>query len=630
MSSICGIIHFDGAPVDPDALHKMADAAAYSGPDGTRYCINENAGFAHLALHTTPEAKFEQQPLWDSQSGYLWVADARVDNREELIELLRKTGDIETGAVVTDVELFMWAYRHWGIECLSRIYGNYAFVMWDAKRQRILAGRDFLGLRPMFYMRHGQTAYFASTIRSILAVLPERPPLNELLIADYYRYNFGRWVAETIYLPIRRLPAACLITLDAHREDLRHHWMITNAPILRYKHDQEYYDQFLNLFQETLKACTRTSNPLAIQVSGGIDSSAITCTLHKMWAQGKLASDIPSIKLYKLNFVHDPSEEESCYHNALLQACPEFSSTVISGENYWGLKEIGNEVGYHLDEPEISITRCSQAAKFQRSRNDGCSVTIQGIGGDELFNICFDDIEFLQDLPISSWLMAMQSYYRRKGLFESLSLMGRPILDESGLRPFWRRRRKRVPTWLRAEWLQQLNATPVNFKLSVPDHFASRLQRVRQMQIFTSSFYLAMMEYNHHIAVENGTEVRYPFLDRRLIEYVFRLPTEKLLDFRLILKPFLKKTMTGILPEKIMRRTDKSNIGPTVYIGLRKKERIKVRKLLDGAQKHQAKYISFQLYEKNWNNFLEEKTDLRRSLFTPLTMQAWIQDNGPL
>src|SRR5512146_181889 len=124
MSSICGISHFDGTPVDPDALHKMAEAAAYSGPDGTRYWISQNAGFAYLALHTTPEAKFEQQPLVDPQNGMLWVADARVDNREELIDLFRKSGDIQTEAVVTDVELLMLAYRHWGEDFLPHIYGN--------------------------------------------------------------------------------------------------------------------------------------------------------------------------------------------------------------------------------------------------------------------------------------------------------------------------------------------------------------------------------------------------------------------------------------------------------------------------------------------------------------------------
>lgn len=605
----------------------MAEAAAYSGPDGTRFWMDGNAGFAHLALHTTPEAVFEQQPLRDPQTGTLWVADARVDNRDELIDLFKKRGEIQGEAVITDVDLLILAYRCWGEDFLPHIYGNYAFVMWDPTRQRILAGRDFLGLRPMFYMRYGQTVYFASVIRSILAVLPERPPLNELLIADYYRYNFDRWIAETIYLPIRRLPAACQITVDWQQEKIHQHWMIVNAPILRYQNDQEYYDQFLELFQTALKACARTADPLGIQLSGGIDSSSITCTLHKMWIEKQLGFHLPIVELCKMNHINDPSEDERLYHEAVVNACPQFSSSVISGENHWGLKEIGSEQGYHLDEPDIFVTRSLQAARLQQSRQAGCKVVLQGIGGDELCQTYCNDLDLLRDLPSSLWLEAVQSHYRMKGFLGILRLAGRSFLRKTGLQPLWAKLRDIPNPWLLPKWSQQLVASPPVFKLLIPVDFSSERQRIKQTLLFTDGFYLAMLEYNHHIAIETGVEVRYPFLDRCLIESAFRLPTEKLMDFKLILKPFLKTALSGILPEAIMQRTGKSVIGPTVNLGLRNKEGSKVEKLLIDARKDQSKYVDFPVYNKFWNDFIKGKEIPRRALFVPLMLQAWIDDN---
>lgn len=630
MSSICGIINFDGAPVDPLALQKMAKAAAYSGPDGSRFWIDGNAGFAHLALHTTPEAVFEQQPMRDPQTGLIWIADARVDNRDELIDFFKKHGDLQENKVITDIELLMLAYRYWGDDFLPHIYGNYAFVMWNPATQKALAGRDFLGLRPMFYMRHGQTFYFASVIRSILAVLPEKPALNELLIADYYRYNFDRWIAETIYLPIRRLPASCQVAVDAHDEKIHQHWMIVNGPILRYKSDQEYYDQFLELFQTALKACARTADPLGIHLSGGIDSSSMACALHKMWHENKLGSYLPAVKMIHMRHTNNPSEEESLYHDATVKACHLFSSVVMSGENFWGFQEMGNERGGHLDEPEIFIGRSIIVARLKQSREVGCKVVVQGIGGDELYQVRIDEIDLLDDLPASLWVGAIQKYYEFMGFFRTLKLGGRLLLQKSGLQPIWSRLRSTPPPWLKTIWIKQLVTTQPHFELSIPNAFSSMLQRRRQTIMFTSGFYLQLMENSHQEAIENHIELRYPFLDRYLIEFTFRLPSEKLLDLKFVIKPFLKKALSPILPEAILQRTNKCVIDPTIYRELRGKESLKLRNILRRIQKCQIRYIDLSVYNKYWDVFLAENILPSRALLTPLMMQSWIDDTNIL
>jgi len=626
MSSICGMINFDGAPVDPDSLLKMTEAAAYSGPDGTRTWISENAGFAHLALHTTPEARFEEQPMRDPKNGSLWVADVRIDNREELIEIFKKNGDIQNQEVITDVDLLMLAYRCWGEDFLPQIYGNYAFVMWDPARQQVFAGRDFLGIRPMFYMRHGNTVYFASVIRSILVVLPEKPPLNELLIADYYRYNFDRWIAETIYTPIRRLPAACQITLGAQDEEIKQHWMIPSAPILHYKNDQEYYDHFLELFQASLKACARTAVPLGLHVSGGIDSSAIACILHNMLADNKLGSSPSPINMYYMHHANDPVEEESQYYEAVAKACPQFSSTVIPGENYWGLQEIGNEQDYHQDEPGMHIARSLVTARLQKPRQDGCRVVLQGIGGDELFDIRSDDLTLLSDLSYSLWAKAFGGNIRRVGFLGTIKSAGRLVLYKSGLQPLYSRLRGAPPSWLLPEWKKKIAETPPSFRMATPNRFSSALQRGRKNALFISGFYLSTHEAMYRTGIENGVELRYPILAREIIEFILQIPTEKLIEINLRFKPFFKTALKNVLPQTILQRRDKSILDATVYLGVKGKEYLKLGKLLNKVHKQQLQYIDISVYNSALAMFIGSNTITPRSLFSPLLLQAWMDD----
>ncbi len=115
MSGICGMFNRDGAPVDPAVLRRMAEAAAHLGPDGIHYWTDGPLGLAHLALHTTAESIREQQPLLARQGESVLVADARVDNRDELMATLTAKGHL-LQKEPTDADLILAAYEMWGDE----------------------------------------------------------------------------------------------------------------------------------------------------------------------------------------------------------------------------------------------------------------------------------------------------------------------------------------------------------------------------------------------------------------------------------------------------------------------------------------------------------------------------------
>ena len=167
MSGIVAVVNFDGAPVDPQVLKKMAEQCAYRGPDGINYWIQGNVGLAHLALHATPEALREHQPQLSEDGKLCLTADARVDNRPELIPLLQAKGEPVTNES-TDADLILAAYRVWGEKCPEQIIGDYAFAIWDAKEQRLFCARDIYGVKSLHYARVGATLCVASEAQQII------------------------------------------------------------------------------------------------------------------------------------------------------------------------------------------------------------------------------------------------------------------------------------------------------------------------------------------------------------------------------------------------------------------------------------------------------------------------------
>ena len=201
----------------------MAEASAYRGPDGINNWVENNVGFAHLALFTTPESTRETQPLANHRRGLILVADARVDNRTELISTLTIEGYIEVEDP-TDADLILAAYERWGEACPEHIIGEFAFMIWDARKRQLVCVRDPMGIRPLFFCRQGQTFYCASTMNSILAALRQRAALNEPFLIEYLCWQFDRWIYETPYQNIFQVPMShCLIVGEA-KEVLDRYW----------------------------------------------------------------------------------------------------------------------------------------------------------------------------------------------------------------------------------------------------------------------------------------------------------------------------------------------------------------------------------------------------------------------
>lgn len=136
MSGICGIVRFDGKPVEPEEIQKMLHTMPNCGHDAEGIRVDGSVGFGHRMLWTTPESLHENQPLVSKDGNLIVTADARLDNRDELFEKLAiKEKDF---SIVTDIDLILWSYQKWGEDCPKHLTGDIAGAIWDKKKINFL------------------------------------------------------------------------------------------------------------------------------------------------------------------------------------------------------------------------------------------------------------------------------------------------------------------------------------------------------------------------------------------------------------------------------------------------------------------------------------------------------------
>jgi asparagine synthase (glutamine-hydrolysing) len=222
-------------------------------------------------LHTTPESLQEMLPAIDSAAGLAITADARIDNRDELIRDLR----LQEQPGLADSELILAAYRRWGEGCVDHLVGDFAFAIWDRRAGRLFVARDPLGCKPFYYAVSAGRFVFASSADAVAAVTGAA--MSEGRIADYLSMELEPAPAEiTWYEGVSRLPPAHCAWFEGGRLRLRRYWELTPADLSHLRSDEHILEAFTEVYTEAVRVRLRSHQPPATMLSGGLDSSTIT------------------------------------------------------------------------------------------------------------------------------------------------------------------------------------------------------------------------------------------------------------------------------------------------------------------------------------------------------------------
>ncbi len=312
MSGIAGIIHFDGAPVAPGLVESMTGAMAHRGPDGIDHWAKGSVALGQCMLRTTPESLEEHQPLTNEDESLVLVMDGRVDNWEELRRELLARGAVLRNR--SDAELVLRAFETWGRDCLPHIDGDFALVIWDARRREAFCARDRIGNKPFHYHWDGRTFSFASELHAILALPWVREELNEGMVAEFLA---NEWHSrdETFWQGVLRLVAAHRMVVDARGPRSEQYWEPDLEATMPCTSDDEHAEYYRALFTDVVRRMSRSSQPLACEVSGGLDSSAIFAVAEHLRRQQRLLA--PGVDGYTLAFHDDRDANDLPYARAV-------------------------------------------------------------------------------------------------------------------------------------------------------------------------------------------------------------------------------------------------------------------------------------------------------------------------
>lgn len=271
MSALFGYSTIGGKPVAPSTLQNMLSSMNHWDADGSGLWHDEHIALGHLLLYNSPQSKLEQQPFHDSNTRYTITAAATLFNRPELITALGMAARPD----VPDSVLILKSFEKWGKDCPLHFNGSFAFAIWDAKQQELFCARDHHGIKPFYYTHTSQGFGFASEIKGLLQLPFVSTELDETWIADFIcRIWLNR--TSTLYQHIKRLEPGQRLRLSAQGIDISTYWHPSDVEQIELGSDKEYIEAFQHKLFEAVARRAQSDYGVASELSGGLDSSAVT------------------------------------------------------------------------------------------------------------------------------------------------------------------------------------------------------------------------------------------------------------------------------------------------------------------------------------------------------------------
>jgi len=556
LSAIAGIFDRKGAPVQRALLRNLTHFLAYCGPDWSDTWFDGPIGFGHAALRTTRESLNEQQPA--SLDGQLWItADARLDSRDELREEVERTGR-SCGRLAADSDLILHAYAAWGSECVHHLRGDFAFAIWDSHRKTLFCARDHFGVKPFYYADLDDQFVFSSVLNCV-RMHPDVPDtLNETAIGDFLLFGLNFDDATTAFRDVRRLLPAHSLTITQDEFFLKRYWRPPTNGRIRYRDANDYIEQFKILFQAAVKDRIRTDR-VGILLSGGLDSAAVATTARTL---SKRPGEKLDLRAYTIVYESLIPDRDGAH-------AKETAEFLKIPARYLALDNLQPFDGWDSGdwmwpEPPEDPLFAGLFDQFGMISED-CRVVLSGEGCDNLM-----DFEMW---PHAKDLMGQREWRQ---------LFGDTLRYASMRRAPWpgiRRRVKRAlgkdhdaprfPRWIEPDFARRMSL--VERWKEVNSHSASERHPIlpRAHASLDSPQWAYLFEHENPGVTRRPVEVRYPFLDLRIVEYLLALP-----PFPWFFeKNLLREAMVGCLPESVRRRPKTPLAGDPLAEWLKRSQR---------------------------------------------------------
>ena len=618
MSGICGIVRWDGVPVDAAWITAMMEAASWRGPDGSGYEVNGSIGIGYLSHQVTPESVGEQQPLVHGPTGIVVSADLRLDNREELPG---------ADATASDAQVLLGCYLKWGEACASRLLGDFAYALWDPRDRAVSLVRDAMGMRPLYYRSEPRRVIWASEIKQLLAVPGVERRLNETAVATHLSGSYLP-LGMSYYEGIMQVVPGEVVTIRQEGVRARRYWAIDRPGRVRYRREQEYAERFRELFERAVECRLRSVKPVGISLSGGMDSGAVASMVGWLYERGK-SRYTPEFRAYSWAF----DELTQCDERAV--------SRLITDR-------------YHIPAIDVPADAAWPLRDYPRhgpDEDDPCAFYFAEITNDLIASAAGAGVRLLMtgergDAVVGHWV------YDYPGLLARLKLgtlvrelaahggaMGRPLLPAAKqllLKPLASRYVRRdvasapdraspLPEYLTPRYANSPELAMGRSATNPECHIADDAQRRRFRLIFSamSTRSIEVLERHH---ARHGIDHADPWSDRRLAEYIVSIPQHVVHRYGDV-KRIVREALGPMLPEHHRRPID-NTVKPDATAlfdrGLLDRSRVVMERLIQDSVAAELGFVDKSVLWDDYQGLLAGRPD-RYDIWWFITMEMWLQ-----
>ena len=547
MCGIAGIVDFR-SPVDAAVLDTMNQRLAHRGPDdaGTWIDGGRRVGLATRRLAIIDLSAAGHQPMASADGAQHITFNGEIYNYLELRTELQARGHMfRTGS---DTEVILNAYREWGVDCVTHFNGMFAFAIWDAARSTLFAARDRFGEKPFYYHHTPACFVFASEVTSLLADprVPRRP--NPRAVARFLTLALVDGEEATFFDEIRQLPPAHRLQLDAEgRLTITRYWNLDLDRVRDPRPAAADAEEFRALFRDAVRIRLRSDVPVGSSLSGGMDSSSIVCTIGTLRSGGE-----PPQNTFSARYQHAPCDEGAFIDAVTAHA--RVSPHVVWVEADQLVHDIERFVA-HQEEPVAGTSPFAQWKVMELAAKEKVTVLLDGQGADEVIggypspSFGYRYAELARHADFFRLGGELAAFRRTHGtIAPALRYLGAAVMSPS-TRASIRARYFGSDALMPDAW-HYLRADNGN------GHRAPRSLRESLYEQATLTSLPSLLRYADRNSMAFSRESRLPFLDHRLVEFVFTLPADRLVS-RGRTKVVLRDAMTGIVPGAVLNRTDK-------------------------------------------------------------------------
>ncbi len=551
MSALGGIFSRHGEPVEKALLRRLASEMTQLGPDGESYDYRDSVGMLLRPFITHHEVRRAMKPTVNDD-GFMITFDGWLDNRDEVLALL---GPDWTPQTRTDPELALAIYRQSGVSGFANLIGAFAMAIWDPDQERLYLVADSLGFRPLYVHLDTDRAVWSSRARALIVACGLPVEIDTDYVAAYLNNTVS---PKSPYCGIQVVSGGHFMCVDRDSVRLERYWAFDPSHEIRYSDDRDYEEHFRELFTESVACRMRSEGPVFAELSGGVDSSSIVCVANGLLKEGRFDDR----HLHSISYVFGQalSADERPYIEKI-QSFVNCKSHHLSEEEHAILSK-RPPVDFQPDFPSNQICYLARYDHVsQLLEASGSRVLLGGIGGDQAF---LSEGVYLPILEVANL------YAQRRPL----------ALLRTGNR--WART-MRVP-FLRILWASLVQAQLKGWqaRMAPPNHgdwFKSSF--VNQSKFVERSrgprddlgFFLPSNAFQYtrlinsmrlfalNTCVSQGHfEVRYPYLDRRLLEFALAIPLEQKLRVGET-RSIVRRALRDQIPAAVLQRRTKT--GPT-------------------------------------------------------------------